>query len=110
MPNTDNHGKQLHVLLGYLLDGGAESREIYNALGISSSTYYRRMRASDYPDAEELRKVATRFGLSFADLQVRFGLLNPEELMVYAESESESRHPPHHDGHSVMTSRQDGWY
>jgi hypothetical protein len=52
MPRTDNHDKQLHVLLGYLLDGGVESRDIYNAPGISSSTYYRRIREPDYPNAE----------------------------------------------------------
>ena len=86
MPRTDDHGKQLHALLGYLLDGGVDSRDIYGALGISSSTYYRRIREIDYPNAEELRKVASIFGLSSADLQVRFGLLNPEDLTIYTNS------------------------
>jgi hypothetical protein len=90
MPRTDNHGKQLHALLGYLLDGGVDSRDIYGALGISSSTYYRRIREADYPNAEELRLVATRFGLSSADLQVRFGLLTPEDV-----TNADSRHPGH---------------
>lgn len=92
MPRTDHHGKQLHALLGYLLDGGADSRDIYRALGISSSTYYRRIKEPDYPNAEELRKVATRFGLSFADLQVRFGMLSPEDVTIYADA----RFPRHH--------------
>jgi hypothetical protein len=82
MPRTDNHDKQLQTLLGYLLDGGVDSRDIYSALGISSSTYYRRIREPDYPNAEELRIVAGRFGLSSADLQVRFGLLKPEDVSV----------------------------
>lgn len=112
MPRTDTHGKQLHALLAYLLDGEAETRDIYRALEISSSTYYRRMREPDYPNAEELRKVAMRLGLSFADLQVRFGLLNPEELTIYAEYVSESRHPrcpPCHNSHSATTPRQIEW-
>ena len=86
MPRTDNHDKQLHVLLGYLLDGGVDSRDIYSALGISRSTYYRRIREPDYPNAEELRIVAGSFGLSSADLQVRFGLLKPEDVTVYIDS------------------------
>jgi hypothetical protein len=97
MPRTDNHGKQLHALVGYLLDGGVDSRDIYGALGISSSTYYRRIREADYPNAEELRQVAARFGLSSADLQVRFGLLNAEDVTIYADS----RYPGHHS-HSAM--------
>ena len=28
MPRSDNHGKQLHALLGYLLDGEVDTREI----------------------------------------------------------------------------------
>jgi hypothetical protein len=101
MPRTDNHGKQLHALVGYLLDGGVDSRDIYGALGISSSTYYRRIREPDYPNAEELRQVATRFGLSSADLQVRFGLLDPEDVTIYADS----RFPRQHS-HSAMAPGQ----
>jgi hypothetical protein len=86
MPRTDIHDKQLHTLLGYLLDGGVDSRDIYSALGISSSTYYRRIREPDYPNAEELRIVAGRFGLSSAGLQVRFGLLKPEDVTVDIDS------------------------
>ena len=37
------------------LDGDVDAKEIYDALGISSSTYYRRIKDADYPNAEELR-------------------------------------------------------
>ncbi|MCV7344113.1 transcriptional regulator [Mycolicibacterium rhodesiae] len=86
MPRTDENGRQLKTLLDYLLDGDIEARDIYDALGTSSSTYYRRVKEHDYPNAEELRLVASRFGLSYPDLQVRFGLMSREELQQYFES------------------------
>ncbi|BBX07659.1 XRE family transcriptional regulator [Mycolicibacterium aichiense] len=88
MPRTDENGRQLKTLLDYLLDGDIEARDIYDALGTSSSTYYRRVKEHDYPNAEELRLVATRFGLSYPDLQVRFGLMSREELEQYIEANS----------------------
>lgn len=86
MPRTDENGRQLKTLLDYLLDGDIEAKDIYDALNISSSTYYRRVKEHDYPNAEELRLVAGRFGLSYPDLQVRFGLMSREELRRYVES------------------------
>ncbi|MGV0792284.1 XRE family transcriptional regulator [Mycolicibacterium sp. XJ1819] len=86
MPRTDENGRQLKALLDYLLDGDVEAKDIYDALDISSSTYYRRIKESDYPDAEELRRVADRFGLSYPDLQVRFGLMSRQEVWSYVES------------------------
>jgi hypothetical protein len=86
VPRTDENGRQLKALLDYLLDGDVEAQQIYDSLGISSSTYYRRIKDDDYPNAEELRRVANRFGLSFPDLQVRFGLMTREELSAYIES------------------------
>lgn len=86
MPRTDENGRQLKALLDYLLDGDVEAKDIYDALGTSSSTYYRRIKEADYPDAEELRRVADRFGLSYPDLQVRFGLMTRQEVLSYVES------------------------
>jgi len=60
VPRTDENGRQLKALLGYLLDGDIDAKEIYDALGVSSSTYYRRIKEDDYPNAEELRRVADR--------------------------------------------------
>jgi len=87
MPRTDENGRQLKALLDYLLDGGVEAKDIYGALGTSSSTYYRRIKDSDYPNAEELRLVADRFGLSYPDMQVRFGLMSRQEVWRYVESD-----------------------
>src|SRR5882757_9880592 len=86
MPRTDENGRQLKALLDYLLDGENEAKDIYDALGISSSTYYRRIKEDDYPNAEELRRVADRFALSYPDLQIQFGLMSREEVWSYIES------------------------
>lgn len=86
MPRTDENGRQLKALLDYLLDGDVEAKDIYDALEISSSTYYRRIKENSYPDAEELRRVADRFTLSYPDLQVRFGLMSKQEVWNYIES------------------------
>ena len=86
VPRTDENSRQLKALLGYLLDGEVDAKEIYDALGVSSSTYYRRIKEDDYPNAEELRLVADRFGLSYPDLQVRFGLMSHHEVRSYMES------------------------
>jgi len=86
VPRTDENGRQLKALLEYLLDGDVDAKDIYDALGISSSTYYRRIKEHDYPNAEELRLVAGRFGLSYPDLQVRFGLMTRDEVRNYVES------------------------
>nr|MDT0522656.1 hypothetical protein [Streptomyces sp. DSM 41633] len=76
MPRTDENGRQLKALLDYLLDGEVDAKAVYSALGVSSSTYYRRVKEADYPNAEELRQVADRFRLSYPDLQIRFGLMS----------------------------------
>lgn len=87
MPRTDENGRQLKALLGYLLDGEVDAKEIYDAIQVSSSTYYRRIKEDDFPNAEELRLVADRFDLSYPDLQVRFGLMTHHEVRSYVESE-----------------------
>lgn len=86
VPRTDENGRQLKALLDYLLDGEIDAKDIYDALGISSSTYYRRIKEADYPNAEELRRVADRFSLSYPDLQIQFGLMSRQEVWSYLES------------------------
>ncbi|MCX8558641.1 XRE family transcriptional regulator [Mycobacterium sp. SMC-16] len=86
MPRIDQNGRQLKALLDYIFDGDVEAREIYGALGTSSSTYYRRIKEADYPNAEELRLVADHFRLSYPDLQVRFGLMSHDDVINYIQS------------------------
>ena len=86
MPRTDENGRQHKALLAYLLDGEIDAKDIFDALGVSSSTYYRRIKEADYPNAEELRRVADRFDLSYPDLQIQFGLMTRQEVFSYVES------------------------
>ena len=86
MPRTDENGRQLKALLDYLLDGEIDAKNLFDALGISSSTYYRRIKESDYPNAEELRRVADRFDLSYPDLQIQFGLMSRQEVWHYVRA------------------------
>jgi predicted DNA-binding transcriptional regulator AlpA len=78
-----------------MLKRDVPSPEISRALGISSSSYYRRKSQDSYPDAEELRLVAERFGLNPVDLWVRFGLttiLDVEQFLARA-SRGFPKHP-----------------
>jgi hypothetical protein len=86
VPRTDENGRQLKALLDYLLDGEIDAKDLFDALGISSSTYYRRIKESDYPNAEELRRVADRFELSYPDLQIKFGLMSRQEVWNYVRA------------------------
>ena len=64
-------------------DDTITNRQIYHAPGMSSSTYYRRTMQDDFPNADELHKIADRFCLSFPDLQVRLGFVTREDLEGY---------------------------
>jgi hypothetical protein len=95
VPRTDENGRQLRALLDYLLDGQLRTQQIHRALGISSSSYYRRIREDDYPNADELHKLANRFSLSFADLQIRLGFVTREDLegVLAAIAPADGRRP-----------------
>jgi hypothetical protein len=82
MPRTDREsGRELQALLEFHLQ--VDVRAIRDALGYSSSRYYRRCKDDDYPDAEELRVIADRFVLNPIDLQVRFGLIGEPDIEGY---------------------------
>jgi DNA-binding Lrp family transcriptional regulator len=90
VPRTDENGRQLRALLNYLLDGRVSNRQIYQALGVSSSGYYRRIKQDDFPNADELHKIADRFQLSFTDLQVRLGFVTRADVEGYIGTKSVS--------------------
>ena len=83
VPRTDENGRHLVALLNYLLDGRVTNQQIYQALGMSSSGYYRRIKQDDFPNADELHRLADTFRLSFPDLQVRLGFVTDEDLEGY---------------------------
>ena len=73
---TDENGRQLKALLDYLLDGEVEAKDIYDALGISSSTYYRRIKE----DGLSKRRRAAASGR-----QVRSQLSRPADSVRFDE-------------------------
>jgi len=83
VPRTDENGRHLAALLSYLLDGHVTNQQMYRALLISRSGYYRRIKQDDFPNAHELHRIADSFGLSFTDLQVRLGFVTREDLEGY---------------------------
>lgn len=76
----------MKALLEYFRDGDIEDKDIYDAFSVSSCIYYRRIKQSDYPNAEELRLLSARFELSYPDLQIRFGLMSRQDVQSYVES------------------------
>lgn len=77
---TDENGKGLQAVLGYLLDRAVPAKEIYDALGIARNTYHNRIDEDSFPNAEELRLIADSFGLNPVDLMLRFGLITEGHL------------------------------
>lgn len=86
MARHDGYGRNLKAVLGYIINRTVTDNEICSAIGVNRNTYYARRRAAeDYPNAEECRLIAERFGLNPVDLMVMFGLLDAEEVARYAE-------------------------
>ncbi|MDY6996882.1 MAG: helix-turn-helix transcriptional regulator [Actinomycetota bacterium] len=106
MPRTDENGRQLKALLDYLLDGDIDAKDLFDALGISSSTYYRRIKEDDYPNAEELRRVADQFQLSYPDLQIQFGLMSRQEVWQYIEATRATPGPAHDTAGTSTVTRE----
>src|SRR5438270_9248154 len=77
---TDENGKNLQAVLGYMLNRAVPAKEIYAALGIARNTYHGRGDEDGFPDAEECRLIAQAFGLNPLDLLLRFGLIDGEQL------------------------------
>lgn len=65
-----------YVLWG-ILGRQVQTQELQDALGLSKNRYYRKVESDDYPDAEDVRKLARHFNLDPVELQKRFGLIEP---------------------------------
>ncbi len=86
MPRTNEDGKELHVLLNYVMERTVPAKEICGILGIKSyNTYLDRIKKDTYPNAEECRLLAEHFGLNPIELMVRFGLVTRDDVTKYAE-------------------------
>ena len=76
MPRTNEDGRGLQAVLSYMKDKAVPATEISNALHISQSTYYTRIKEDDFPNAEECRLAAEFFGLNPVELMLDFGLVS----------------------------------
>lgn len=94
----DDREKDLAVVLPYLVGRPLAAAEVYAAFGYRKSAYYKAARERRLITADNLIKVANHFGLNPVDLQIRFGLIDPEAVAEYLESAPDElrrrdRHP-----------------
>jgi plasmid maintenance system antidote protein VapI len=82
----DDREKDPAVVLPYLVGRPLAATEVYEAFGYRKSTYYKAVREGRLISADNLIRVARYFGLNPVDLQVRFGLIEPEAVTEYLES------------------------
>ena len=82
----DDSNKDPTVVLPYLVGRPLGATEVYEAFGYRKSAYYKAVHEGRLISANNLLKVAKHFGLNPVDLQVRFGLIEPEAVTEYLES------------------------
>jgi hypothetical protein len=85
--HMDDRDKDPAVVLPYLVGRALAATEVYEALGYRKSAYYKAAREGRLISADNLIKAAKYFGLNPIDLQVRFGLIEPEAVTEYVKSE-----------------------
>jgi transcriptional regulator with XRE-family HTH domain len=86
-------GKEVRRVLSWLLNRDLTDADLADALGVSPPTYSRHKDDDDYPSHEELDRLGCHFGLSPLALQVAFGtiginglmMLNDDEMRLYLE-------------------------
>ncbi|OHV04595.1 helix-turn-helix domain-containing protein [Mycobacterium talmoniae] len=83
----DDSAKDPAVVLPYLVGRPLAATEVYEAFGYRKSAYYKAAREHRLITADNLIKVARYFGLNPVDLQVRFGLIDPEAVTQYVQSD-----------------------
>lgn len=82
----NDHEKDPTVVLPYLVGRQLAASEVYEAFGYRKSAYYKAVREGRLVTADNLIRAAKYFGLNPVDLQVRFGLIEPEAVAEYLES------------------------
>src|ERR1700739_449613 len=82
----DDRDKDPAVVLPYLVGRPLAASEVYEAFGYRKSAYYKAAREGRLMTADNLIRAAEYFGLNPIDLQVRFGLIQPEAVTEYVES------------------------
>lgn len=85
MPRTNQDGKDIKLVIGWLAGHTVSDAEMADAVGIPTTNYSRRKDADDFPSFEELERLAQHFNLSSLALQVAFGYLNPQMVLLDEE-------------------------
>lgn len=82
----DDRDKDPAVVLPYLVGRPLAATEVYEAFGYRKSSYYKAAREGRLINADNLIRAARYFGLNPVDLQVRYGLIQPEAVTEYLKS------------------------
>lgn len=82
----DDREKDPAVVLPYLVGRPLAATEVYEAFGYRKSAYYKAVRERRLITADNLIRAAKYFGLNPLDLQIRFGLIQPEAVAEYVDA------------------------
>jgi hypothetical protein len=89
MPRTNMDGKPIHRVLEWLINRDLTEGDMAAALDVSPSHYSRHKGDDDYPSFEELATLGEHFRVSPRMLQIAFGLLDTDALILLDEDEME---------------------
>lgn len=79
---TNQDGKDVKLVIGWLCGRNLADAEMALALDMPTSNYSRRKDADDFPTFEELGTLADHFKLNRLALQVAFGYLDPNVVLM----------------------------
>jgi hypothetical protein len=77
--------KQLDAVLSYLVGRRLSTREVYDALELSRSTYYEQRDQGRLITADNLISAARNLDLNPVDLLIRYGLIPASAAVEYVE-------------------------
>lgn len=87
MPRTDAHGHEISQAIGWLLGRNVLDKEMADALGWTAATYSRNKDEESFPTFEQLNQLADCFQLSARVLQIWFGLLTEDTILLLNDDE-----------------------
>ena len=81
----DDRDRELGTVLSYLVGRPVRTVELAKALGVARSSYYAAREEGRLITADNLLRLADVFGLNPVDLLVRYGLVNHDAAIEYAQ-------------------------
>ena len=87
MARTNMDGKPIRRVLGWLLNRDLTDADMAAALDVHPSNYSRHKDDDGYPSFEELAALGEHFHVSPRMLQIAFGLLDTDALVLLDEDE-----------------------